>query len=215
MNEFENDVLAQKLSRLEPRVDATTAARDALTAAQRKERAPRMRGAWAIAVAAVALVALSSTAVAQNWFTEVWKIGNVFAAASRPVSLSEARTTGLPVPESPDLPGGWKLRESGAVQLTRTPDWTSVNLQYDREGRRGMNITMFRGASLFDPATIEHDETLSVSGRTVYVKRGAGEVQAFFNADDVDIEIHAFGPALAGRPLTADAIADLVRTMIG
>lgn len=214
MNELDRDVFARKLATLEPRVDATVIARSALAAAQRRERALPFP-AWAIAVVTVALLALSSTAVAQNWFTEVFRIGNVFAAPSRPVSLSEARTTGLPVPSSSELPGGWKLRDDGAVQLTRTPDWTTVQLHYDRGGLRGMNVILAGGISLFDATTVEHDEALTVSGRTVYVERGPGEVRAFLNVGDVDIEIFVFGPALAGPPLTADEISDLVRSLIG
>jgi hypothetical protein len=61
---------------------------------------------------------------------------------------------------------------------------------------------------------VRHDETLLVSGRTAYVDRRNGEVQVYLRVDGVDIVIHAFGAALAARPLTTNEISDVVQALI-
>jgi hypothetical protein len=178
-------------------------------------RSPVRRGAVVATSALLVLLLGSTAALGQNWFSEVFRAGNISAAGSRPVSLAEARTTGLPLPSSRALPGGWALHDRGAVQLTRTPEWTTVNLQYDRGGKRGMNITTASGVGLFDPSRVRYQELLTVDGVTVYVSRESPDafpaVRAFFALSDVQVEIWAFGPALAGGPLTSDEIAELVR----
>lgn len=205
----EADLLSRKLP---PQIDAKEARRKTLLgAAQWDQRTLRMPTALALAVAVLALVTLSSTAEAQNWFAQVFHLSG---AASRSVSLSDARTRGLPLPESAELPGGWRLQERGAVSMTRTPESTSVSLQYERDGVRGMNVRAMRGLSMFGTGGVPHDETLVVAGRTVYVDRSHGEVQVFVRLDDAEISIHVFGPALAARPLTADQISDLVRSLV-
>jgi hypothetical protein len=177
---------------------------------------PAVRRRWAIAAVGIAAVvlAVSGTAAAQTWFSEIFHIGNVSAAASRPVSLEEARTTGLPLPSTAVLPGGWTLHGKGAVQLTRTPTWTVVELQYDRAGQRGMNIRTSSGIGVFDPTRAKIDEVLNVSGVPVYVVRrqsgGFEHVNAYFEVRGATVEVFAFGPALGGRPLTSDDIAMLV-----
>jgi hypothetical protein len=187
---------------------------------RRAGRRLRLRPGVLVLMSAVVILVLGSTAaVAQNWFTEIFRIGNVSAAASRPVSLAEARTTGLPLPPSGELPGGWTLRDERAVGLTRTPEWTMVGLQYDRAGRRGMNITVASGLRLFDPRRVEYDEILTVTGATVYVSRqhegGFPTVRAMFTLTDVQVEIWAFGPALAERSLTSEEISEFVRIWMG
>jgi hypothetical protein len=90
------------------------------------------RAALAIAGIILLLIVGSGAAVAAGWFSEVFRVGPLSAAASRPVSLQEARVAQLPLPRSNQLPGGWAIDQ---VQLTMTPEWRSVDVQYTRAGR--------------------------------------------------------------------------------
>lgn len=177
----------------------------------------RRRTAVVLAVIAASLLLTSGAAVATGLFSEVYRIGNVLAAASRPVSLAEARITGLPLPASDRLPGGWSLREQG-VQLTRTAEWSSVGLQYDRDGQRGLNVTTWSpGIRVFDPSRRDqYDEIISVSSVPVHLSyrrdsmTAQPSTQAFFVLRGATVEIHAFGPAIAGREFGSKEVAALV-----
>ncbi|MGH2378706.1 MAG: zf-HC2 domain-containing protein [Candidatus Limnocylindria bacterium] len=177
----------------------------------------RRRPAVVIAIIAALLLLTSGVAVATGLFSEVYRIGNVLAAASRPVSLAEARITGLPLPASDRLPGGWSLREQG-VQLTRTAEWSSVALQYDRDGQRGLNVTTWSpGMRVFDPSRPDqYDEIITVSGVPVHLSyrrdpmTSQPSAQAFFVLRGATVEIHAFGPAIAGREFGSKEVAALV-----
>jgi hypothetical protein len=120
----------------------------------------------------MAVLAVGSTAaVATGLFNEVFKIGNLSAVASRPVTLEQARVANLPIPRSDELPGGWKLDQ---VQLTLTPTWRSVDVQYRRPGSRGMGVTVWSQDIVVNPGA-ERRETVSVSGVPVDIGYGRGD----------------------------------------
>jgi hypothetical protein len=174
-----------------------------------------------LAATGVVLLVGSAAAVATGLFSEVYRIGNVRAAESRPVSLAEARSTGLPLPGSDQLAGGWSIRDKG-VQLTMTPEWSSVGLQYDRNGQRGLNVTTWSsGVRVFDASrSTWYDEILTVSGVPVYVAyerdsvTSQPHVQAFFVLRGSTVEIAVFGPALAGHFMGSAEVATLVDAWI-
>jgi hypothetical protein len=125
-----------------------------------------------ITAGVMALLAVGSTAaVATGLFNEVFKIGNLSAVASRPVTLEQARVANLPIPRSDELPGGWKLDQ---VQLTLTPTWRSVDVQYRRPGSRGMGVTVWSQDIVVNPGA-ERRETVSVSGVPVDIGYGRGD----------------------------------------
>jgi Putative zinc-finger len=133
----------------------------------------RPRRVRAVAVAAVAalLLLVSGIAVAGP-FNEVFRIGNVSAVGSRPVTLDEARVANLPLPRAKDLPGGWNVSQ---VQLTVTSGWRSVDVQYRRPGSRGMGFTAWSQGIIVNP-TAERTEAITVSGVPVeigYVRGGS------------------------------------------
>jgi hypothetical protein len=125
-----------------------------------------------ITAGVMALLAVGSTAaVATGLFNEIFKIGNLSAVASRPVTLEQARVANLPIPRSDELPGGWKLDQ---VQLTLTPTWRSVDVQYRRPGSRGMGVTVWSQDIVVNPGA-ERRETVSVSGVPVDIGYGRGD----------------------------------------
>lgn len=133
----------------------------------RPRRVPVVITAGVMAVLAVG----STAAVATGLFNEVFKIGNLSAVASRPVTLEQARVANLPIPRSDELPGGWKLDQ---VQLTLTPTWRSVDVQYRRPGSRGMGVTVWSQDIVVNPGA-ERRETVSVSGVPVDIGYGRGD----------------------------------------
>lgn len=233
MNEFGEDKVARRLVSLEPRVDPAVLVQRVLAERPSRgrgrpsalaARAPvvlRRRPAVVLAIIGSLLLVTCGAAVATGLFSEIYRIGNVLAAASRPVSLAEARITGLPLPASDRLPGGWSLRGQG-VQLTRTAEWSSVGLQYDRDGQRGLNVTTWSaGIRVFDPSRPDqYDEIITVSGVPVYLSYRRDSItaqpsaQAFFVLRGATVEIHAFGPAIAGRAFGSKEIAPLIEAWI-
>jgi putative zinc finger protein len=117
------------------------------------------------------LVVGCGVAVATGLFSEVFKIGNVSAAASRPVTLEQARVANLPIPRSDQLPGGWKVDQ---VQMTMTPTWRSVDVHYRRPGSRGMGITVYSHDITVNPVS-ERRETITVSEVPVEIGYGRGD----------------------------------------
>lgn len=89
------------------------------------------------ALVVLILIAGSAAAVAAGLFNEIFHFENVSAVASRPVSMSEARVTGLPLPTSDEIGSDWRIRQ---VYLIRTPSWSSVDVQYSRPRSVGMGI---------------------------------------------------------------------------
>jgi hypothetical protein len=129
---------------------------------------PRRGPVLVLAAIAALLLVGSSVAVATGLFNEVFKIGNVSAVASRPVTLEDARVANLPLPRSNELPGGWKIDQ---VQLTMTPTWRSVDIQYRRLGSRGMGATVWSQDITVNPVA-ERREEFTVSGVAVEVGYG-------------------------------------------
>jgi hypothetical protein len=117
------------------------------------------------------LVVGSGVAVATGLFNEVFKIGDLSAVGSRPVTLEQARAANLPIPRSDELPGGWKVDQ---VQLVVTPTWRSVDVQYRRLGSRGMGVTVWSQDITVNPVS-ERRETITVSGIPVEIGYGRGD----------------------------------------
>jgi hypothetical protein len=140
----------------------------AVTAAELSRVRSRRAPVLVLAGVAALLLVGSSVAVATGLFNEVFKIGNVSAVASRPVTLEEARVANLPLPRSSELPGGWRVDQ---VQLVMTPTWRSVDVQYRRLGSRGMGVTAWSQDITVNPV-VERRETVTVSG--VAVELGYG-----------------------------------------
>jgi hypothetical protein len=134
---------------------------------------PRPRRVLFVILAGVIalLVVGCGVAVATGLFSEVFKIGNLSGAASRPVTLEQARVANLPIPRSDELPGGWKVDQ---VQLTMTPTWRSVDVQYRRPGSRGMGITVYSQDITVNPVS-ERRETITVSEVPVEIGYGRGD----------------------------------------
>jgi putative zinc finger protein len=133
---------------------------------------PRSRVLVVILAGVIALLVVGSgVAVATGLFSEVFKIGNVSAAASRPVTLEQARVANLPIPRSDQLPGGWKVEQ---VQMTMTPTWRSVDVQYRRPGSRGLGITVWSQDITVNPVS-ERRETITVSDVPVEIGYGRGD----------------------------------------
>jgi hypothetical protein len=130
----------------------------------------RSRRAPVLILAGVAALLLvgSGVAVATGLFNEVFKIGNVSAVASRPVTLEDARVANLPLPRSSELPGGWSVDQ---VQMVVTPTWRSVDVQYQRVGSRGMGVTVWSQDITVNPVA-ERREQFTVSGVSVEVGYG-------------------------------------------
>lgn len=146
-----------------------------------------------IAVAVLAgvvmfLTAASGAALGMGLFSEIFRSGNVSAVASRPVTLDEARVSGLPLPRTDRLPAGWKIDQ---VQLTMTPSWSAVDVQYGRPGSRGMGITAWSDGINVEPNG-EHVQVLTVSGVAVEVKRNADSLSARFVDGGSTVIIRAF-----------------------
>src|SRR5256885_1371694 len=91
-----------------------------------------------VVVTALGLVLFASgAALATGLFSEVFRIGNLSAVGSRTVTLDGARVAQLPLPRSPQLQGGWSVKQ---VELTMTDAWRSVDLQYGRAGSRRKDL---------------------------------------------------------------------------
>jgi len=140
------------------------------TAAPSRPRPRRLL--FVILAGVIALLVVGcGVAVATGLFSEVFKIGNLSAAASRPVTLEQARVANLPIPRSDQLPGGWKVDQ---VQMTMTPTWRSVDVHYRRPGSRGMGITVYSHDITVNPVS-ERRETITVSEVPVEIGYGRGD----------------------------------------
>ena len=121
-------------------------------------------------------------------FNEIFRIGNVSAVGSRPVTLEEARVAKLPLPESADLPGGWTVK---GVQLVVTPTWRYVDVQYGRPGSRGMGITAWSQDITVVP-TAERREIVTVAGTPVELGYAGESVSARFTHGASTVIVRAF-----------------------
>jgi hypothetical protein len=154
---------------------------------------PRRIPAIVLAAVAAFLVLGSGVAVASGALNEVVKIAQAFGAASRPVTLEEARVTNLPLPRSNELPGGWRLNQ---VQLTMTPTWRSVDVQYRRPGSLGMGVTVWSQDIIVNPWS-QRPEVITVSGVPVEVGYGPSNSRsrwatARFTHDESTVIIRIF-----------------------
>jgi hypothetical protein len=160
---------------------ATFAAAEPLGARQR--RLP------ALVPAGIAALLLFGTGVAvAGPLSEVFRIGNVSAVGSRPVTLEGARVADLPLPRTADLPGGWTVDQ---VQLVMTQTWRSVDVQYRRPGSRGMGITAWSQDIIVNP-TAERREVVTVSGVPVEIGYAGESVSARFSYGESTVIIRAF-----------------------
>jgi hypothetical protein len=153
-------------------------------------RPPPRRLLFVILAGVIALLVIGcGVAVATGLFSEVFTIGNLSAAASRPVTLEQARVANLPIPRSDQLPEGWKVDQ---VQLTMTPTWRSVDVHYRRPGSRGMGITVYSADITVNPIS-ERRETITVSEVPVEIGYGrADSGTARFTLRDSTVIIRFF-----------------------
>ena len=135
-----------------------------LAASGSKQARQRRISAQVLAALAALLLLVSGIALAGP-FNEVFRIGNVSAVASRPVTLDEARVARLPLPRANELPGGWKVSQ---VQLVVTPTWRSVDVQYQRPLSRGMSVGVWSQDITVNP-TADRQEAITVSGVPVEI----------------------------------------------
>ena len=162
----------------------------------RSRRRPRL------VPAGIAVLLLFGTGVAvAGPFNEMFRSGNVSAVGSRPVTLEEARVAKLPLPRSVDLPGGWRVHQ---VQLSVTPTWRSVDVQYRRPGSRGMGITAWSQDITVNP-TAERREIVTVSGIPVELGYAGESVSARFTHGASTVIVRAF---------TDDVDAEALRTLV-
>lgn len=150
-------------------------------------RARPQRAGAAILAGIAALLFLSGLAIAGP-FNEVFRIGNVSAVGSRPVTLEGARTADLPLPRTADLPGGWTVDQ---VQLVMTQTWRSVDVQYRRPGSRGMGVTAWSQDIIVNP-TAERREIVTVSGIPVEIGYAGESVSARFTHGGSTVIIRVF-----------------------
>lgn len=161
----------------------------AVIAVEQSRVPSRRRPVLLLAGVAALLLVGSTVAVATGLFNEVFKIGNLSAVASRPVTLEDARVANLPLPRSSELPGGWRVDQ---VQLVMTPTWRSVDVQYARVGSRGMGVTVWSQDITVNPV-VERREELTVSGTPVAVGYGrADNASARFTHGESTVIIRFF-----------------------
>jgi hypothetical protein len=159
------------------------------------------RAVLAIAGIILLLIVGSGAAVASGWFSEVFRVGPLSGAASRTVSLQEARAAQLPLPRSDQLPGGWAIHQ---VELTMTPEWRSVDVQYARAGSRPMGVTVWSPTITANPGGAP-SEVVAVAGVSVEMRYGESATARFIHRGATVI-IRAFQPdvdAAALRGLVA------------
>jgi hypothetical protein len=144
----------------------------------------------ALVLASIAAFLLfgSGVAVASRLFNEVFRFGDVSAVGSRRVTLESARVANLPLPRSDVLPGGWRVDQ---VQLVMTPTWSSVDLQYQRAGSRGMGVRVWSRGIEVSP-TAERRELLTVSGVPVEIGYSGESATARFTHQGSTVIIRAF-----------------------
>jgi hypothetical protein len=167
---------------------------------------PRSRRLTGLTLAAIAtlLVIGSGAALATGWLSEVFRIGPLSAASSRPVTLEEARVAQLPLPRSSQLLGGWNIKQ---IQMTITPEWRSVDVQYSRSGSRPMGVTVWSSGINVNPGGVP-SEVVTVSGVPVELRYGESATARFVQ-DGATVIIRAFQPEV-----DATALKDLVAAWI-
>lgn len=179
----------------------------AVTAAELSRGRSRRAPVLVLAGVAALLLVGSGVAVATGLFNEVFRIGNVSAVASRPVTLEDARVANLPLPRSNELPGGWRIDQ---VQLVMTPTWRSVDVQYRRLGSRGMGVTVWSQDITVNPV-VERRETVTVSGVPVELGYGrSDDATARFTHGESTVIIRFFT-----NEVDANGIRALVAAWIG
>src|SRR5687768_3978510 len=151
-------------------------------------RAPSRKLPALVPAGIAALVLFGAGVAVAGPFNEIFRSGNVSAVGSRPVSLEEARVARLPLPQSVDLPGGWRVHQ---VQLSVTPTWRSVDVQYRRPGSRGMGITAWSQDITVDPMA-ERREVVTVSGIPVELGYAGDSVSARFTHGASTVIVRAF-----------------------
>lgn len=176
-----------------------------------RRRTRKLAPALVAAGAVLALVVASTAAVALGLFSEPFRSGNVTGYASRPVSMAEARVTGLPLPSSDQVGSGWRVRQ---VYLTMTPTWSIVDVQYSRPGSVGMGIRVSSGIRVGLPG--EATELMTVAGVPVKVRYAKGdpdptvtEVNASFDHRGSSVDIRGSGDEIDRAELAA-IVADWI-----
>jgi len=162
-----------------------------------------------VVVTALGLVLFASgAALATGLFSEVFRIGNLSAVGSRTVTLDGARVAQLPLPRSPQLQGGWSVKQ---VELTMTDAWRSVDLQYGRAGSHGMGIGVWSDGISVKPTT-EHIETTTVDGVPVEIGSAGTQRTARFSQRDATVIIRVFAPEVGEEELESLVSAWLKET---
>jgi hypothetical protein len=151
-------------------------------------RAPSRKLPALVPAGIAALLLVGAGVAVAGPFNEIFRSGNVSAVGSRPVTLEEARVAKLPLPRSVDLPGGWRVNQ---VQLSVTPTWRSVDVQYRRPGSRGMGITAWSQDINVVPGT-ERREIVTVSGIPVELGYAGESVSARFTHGASTVIVRAF-----------------------
>jgi anti-sigma factor RsiW len=144
--------------------------------------------AWLVPAAIAAVLLIGTGVAVAGPFNEIFRIGNVSPVGSRPVTLEGARVAKLPLPQSEDLPGGWRVDQ---VQLVVTPTWRSVDVQYRRPGSRGMGITAWSQDITVNP-TAERREVVTVSNTPVELGYAGQSVTARFTHGASTVVVRAF-----------------------
>jgi hypothetical protein len=171
-----------------------------------RTRAPRRP---LVLVAALGLVLFASgAALATGLFSEVFRIGNVSAVGSRTVTLDGARVAQLPLPRSPQLQGGWNIKQ---VELTMTDAWRSVDLQYARAGSHGMGIGVWSDGISVNPTT-EHIDTTTVDGVPVEIGNDGTQRTARFSQGKATVIIRVFAAEVGQEELESLVSAWLKET---
>jgi anti-sigma factor RsiW len=151
-------------------------------------RAPSRKLPALVPAGIAALLLVGAGVAVAGPFNEIFRSGNVSAVGSRPVTLEEARVAKLPLPRSVDLPGGWRVNQ---VQLSVTPTWRSVDVQYRRPGSRGMGITAWSQDINVVPGA-ERREIVTVSGIPVELGYAGESVSARFTHGASTVIVRAF-----------------------
>jgi len=160
-----------------------------------RTRAPR--GTLVVVTALGLVLFVSGAALATGLFTEVFRIGSVSAVGSRTVTLDGARVARLPLPRSPQLQGGWSVKQ---VELTMTEAWRSVDLQYGRAGSHGMGIGVWSDGISVNPTT-EHVETTTVDGVLVEIGSAGTQRTARFSQANATVIIRVFAAEVGQEEL--------------
>lgn len=148
----------------------------------------RTRGLVLASILAL-LVLGTGVAMATGLFNEVFRIGDLSAVGSRPVTLEGARVANLPLPRSEELPGGWRVDQ---VQLVITPTWRSVDVHYRRPGAaRGLGVATYSQDINVNPGA-QRREVVTVSGIPVELGYSGESATARFTHQGSTVIIRFF-----------------------